>query len=30
MYILVNTGPDCEISTTVYHNRTVGEALECI
>lgn len=30
MYTLVNTGPNCEISTTVYHNRTVGEALECI
>lgn len=30
MYILVNTGPDCEISTTVYHNRTVGKALQSI
>lgn len=30
MYILVNTGPDCEINTTVYHNRTVGEALKRI
>ena len=30
MYILVHTGPDCEISTSIYHNRTVGEALKCI
>lgn len=30
MYILVDTVPDCEINTRVYHNREVGKALQYI
>lgn len=30
MYLLVSTGPDCEINIMVYHNREVGKALQYI